>query len=192
MKRINRLLLVLPLTVVTFLYLQLRLAKNGCLGLIEFAYTIALLILIFITVVLAFVAIFYKRKDTKILAEPFALALTLITLAALFSGEYLGDILKGTIWLKAKTHNDISEKASEELILRSNGTFTVYLNEDDFACHATGSYKNNHDTLVFDKETVAQTNDKLTTHYLIKSNKLLPVVDTKLSQKQYGVFNIVK
>lgn len=191
MKLATRLLLTLPFVVVTFLYLRLNLADNGCWGLIELMYSVILWILLAITFVLALVATLRKRQSEGLKAERFSLTITFLTLIALVFGGLWGDNLKGSVWLEAKTEGYISQHSSLDLTLRKNKTFTVHLNEVDFSCFYTGSYQNSNDTLHFDEETIANTDLKMTTVYLLHDGKLLPLVDTTKDDNRYTKFDIV-
>jgi len=167
------------------------LADNGCWGLIELMYSVILWILLVITFILALVATLRKRQSERLRAERFSLTITLFTLTALVVGGFWGDNLKGSVWLEAKTQGYISQHSSLDLTLRKNRTFTVHLNETDFSCYYTGDYQKINDTLYFDKETIAKTDLKMTTLYLLHDRKLLPLIDTAKDNNQYTTFNII-
>ena len=191
MKLVTRLLLTLPFVVVTFLYLRLILADNGCWGLIELMYSVVLWILLTITFVLALIATLRKRQSEQIKAERFSLTITLLTLTALVIGGLWGNNLKGSVWLEAKTEGYISQYSSLDLTLRKNRTFTIHLNETDFSCFYTGNYQTSNDTLHFDEEIIAKTDLKMTTFYLLRDKTMLPLVDTTKDNNQYTKFDII-
>lgn len=190
MKLTARLLLTFPFVLVTSLYLRLQLSDNGCCGLIELIYTIALLIFLALTFAISIVATLRKRQSQTLKAEPYSLTTTLVTLLALLIGGLWGDNLKGAKWIEAKSQNYNGQPSAQELTLRKNGTFTVYLREDDFTCYYSGDYRKVSDTVTFDNETISKTDFKLTTQYLLKDDVLYPLTNSVGDGKQFSKFDI--
>jgi len=98
-KLIVRLLLTLPFVFVTFLYLREQLSDNGCRGLIELVYAVAIWIFLALTFIVSISATLRKRQSQKLKAEPYSL---IITLLALIIAGLWGDNLKGAKWIEAK------------------------------------------------------------------------------------------
>lgn len=191
MKLTTRLLLTLPFVLVTILYLRLQLSSNGCWGLIELVYNIVLWILLALTFVISIVVALGKRQSQKFKAEPYSLTITLITLLALLIGVLWGDTSKGAKWIVARSQNYNRHPSAQELKLRKNGTFTVYLRENDFTCYYSGDYWKVSDTLTFDNETISKTDFKLTSQYLIKDNVLYPLTSSEEKGKEFSKFDII-
>jgi hypothetical protein len=185
-----RLLLTLPFALATFLYLRLRLSENGCWGLIELVYSIALWIFLALTFAISIVATLRKRQSQTFKAEPYSLTVTLVTLLTLLVGGIWGDNLKGKKWIEARSQNYNGQPTAQELTLRKNGTFTVYLREDDFTCYYSGDYRKVSDTVTFDSETIGKTDFKLTTQYLLKENVLYPLTNSVGNGKKFSKFDI--
>ena len=190
MKLTARLLLTLPFALATFLYLRLRLSENGCWGLIELVYSIALWIFLALTFAISIVATLRKRQSQTFKAEPYSLTVTLVTLLTLLVGGIWGDNLKGKKWIEARSQNYNGQPTAQELTLRKNGTFTVYLREDDFTCYYSGDYRKVSDTVTFDSETIGKTDFKLTTQYLLKENVLYPLTNSVGNGKKFSKFDI--
>ncbi len=189
MKLTARLLLTLPFVFVTFLYLRLQLSDEGCWGLIDLIYCVALWIFLALTFSISVVATLRKRQSERLKAEPYSLTIILVTLLALIVGGLWGDNLQGATWMKARSQNYNSQPSAQDLTLRENRTFTVYLREDDFTCHYTGKYKKVGDTITFDRETILRTDFKMTTNYLLKDNALFPL-NNLTDKKPLKVFDI--
>jgi hypothetical protein len=119
------------------------------------------------------------------------LTITLVTLLALIIGELWGDIIKGEKWIEAKSQNYNVQPSAQDLTLRKNGTFTVYLREDDFTCYYTGNYFTSNGKIILDKETVNKTNAKMTTQYLQGNKVLIPLTGTGEDRTQYSGFDII-
>lgn len=184
------LLLALPFVLVTFLYLRLELSDNGCRGLMELLYTVALWIFLAITFTISIVATPRKRESDRLKVEPYTFTITLATLIALIVGGFWGEHIKGAIWIEARSQNYNAQPSAQDLRLRKNGTFTVYLREDDFTCYYTGDYKKSSDTIIFDNETIDKTNFKMTTQYLFKDKVLFPLTSDLNDEKQFSKFDI--
>jgi hypothetical protein len=176
LKLTTRLLLTLPFVVVSYLYLKLNLADDGCWGLIEGMYTIGLFILFAVTIPLAIMGTLRKRQLNKGKPEPITLSIGLVTLFTLIVGKAFGENLKGSTWIYALSDN--RNLHTQSLTLRTNGTFRVDLNEVDFSCYFSGNYQKHGDTILLDKGVIEQTNSLLTTKYLLKDTVLMPLNDT--------------
>ena len=186
----SRLLLTLPFVLVTLLYLRLQLSYNGCWGLIELIYTVVLWIFLALTFAISVVATLRKRQSQTLKAEPYSLTVTLVTILALLAGGLWGDNLKGAKLFEARSQKYNGQPSAQELTLRKNGIFTVYLREDDFTCFYSGDYRKVGDTLTFDSETIGKTDFKLTTQYLLKDNVLYPLPNSIGNEKQFSKFDI--
>lgn len=103
----------------------------------------------------------------------------------------MGDNLNGGKWIVARSQNYKRQPSAQELTLRKNGTFTVYLREADFTCYYSGNYVKTRDTLTFDNETIGKTDFKITTQYLIKDNILYPLTNNSDGGKQFSKFDII-
>jgi hypothetical protein len=185
-----RLLLTLPFVLVSFLYLRLQLSDNGCWGLIELVYTVTLWIFLALTFIISAIATLRKSQSQNLKAEPYALTITLITLLALIIGGLGGNSLKGAKWIQAKSQNYNAQPSAQDLTLRENGTFTVYLREDDFTCYYTGNYNKTYDTITFDKETIDKIGSKMTLQYLIRDKVLIPLTNQFNDKDEYLKFDI--
>ncbi len=192
MKLTARLLLTLPFVLVTILYLRLQLSSNGCWGLVELVYNIVLWILLALTFVISIVVTLGKRQSQTFKAEPYSFTITLITLIALLIGGLWGDTSKGAKWIEARSQNYNGHPSAQELTLRKNGTFTVYLREIDFTCYYSGDYWKVSDTLTFDNETISKTDFKLTSQYLLKDNVLYPLTSSEEKGKEFSKFDIIE
>lgn len=172
----------------TFLYLRLNLSDEGCWGLIEGMYTVLLFILFAVTIPFAFMAAYRKRQPHPKKPELFTLTITLVTLAVLIIGKIFGDDFKGSIWIYAEANKD--KLLNQYLTLRNNGTFKVDLGHVDFSCYFSGQYQTHSDTIILDKDVVAQTNFLLTTKYLLQDNLLMPISDKSVDSTKYSEFVI--
>lgn len=189
MKLVTRLLLTLPFIIVTFLYLKLNLADNGCWGLIEGMYTIVLFILFAVTIPLAFWATYRKRQTSNGKLEPLTLTITTLTLCVLIGGKIFGEDFKGRTWIYAETSRQIL--SSQNLTFRTNGTFKVVLNEADFSCYFSGQYRKLGDTILLDNDVIDQTNSLLTIKYLLSGNLLKPLNNKNQDSLKFSEFLIV-
>ena len=102
-----------------------------------------------------------------------------------------GDNLKGTKWIEAKSENYDAQPSAQILTLRKNGTFKVYLREDDFTCYYSGNYKKMGDTLCFEKSIIKQTSSKMTFQYLVKDKTLLPLTNETNEQNKSVKYDII-
>ena len=191
MKLTTRLLLTLPFIVLTLLYLRLNLSDNGCWGLIELIYSVGLWIFLAVTFIISTIATLRKKQSERLKAEPYSLTITLVTLFTLIVVGLWGDNLKGAKWVEAKSQNYNAQPSAQDLTLRKNGTFTVYLREDDFTCYYSGDYKKLGDTVSFEKSIIEQTNSKMTVQYLLKDKTLLPLTNDNDEQNKFARFDII-
>ena len=191
MKLIARILLTLPFILVTFLYLKLNLSDNGCSGLIELIYTVGFWVLLPITFIISVVATMRKRQSEKLKVEPYSFMITVATLLTLVIAMIYGGNLKGAKWIEAKSKNHGAHPSAQELTLRKNGTFIVYLREDDFSCYFNGNYKKFGDTINFENSIIERTNSKMTTQYLLKEKTLLPLKNQPSYQNTLVEFDII-
>ena len=157
----------------TFLYLKLNLADNGCWGLIEGMYTVILFILFAVTIPIAFGATLRKRQINNRKPEPIALTISILTLFVLIGGKFFGEDFKGRTWIYAETSRQ--NLSTQNLKLRTNGTFKLDLNEADFSCYFSGLYRQHGDTILLDKDIINQTHSLLTTQYLLTETLLKPI-----------------
>jgi len=160
------------------------LADNGCSGLMDLFFGGLFIVLFAISVWLAFRATFRKREINNRKPEPVTLTITLLTLTVLISGKIFGQDFKGSTWIYAEANTDKLE--TQALTLRKNGTFKVDLGHVDFSCYFSGHYQKLGDTIVLDRDVIAQTNALVTTKYLLQDTLLIPINDmnadsTKLS-----------
>ena len=188
MKLLTRLLLAVPFIVVTYFYLRFTLADSGCSGLLDLFFGIVFIILFAVSVWLAFRGAFRKREINKGTPEPITLTITLLTLTLLIVGKFFGQDFKGSTWIYAKANTDKLE--TQALTLRKNGTFKVDLGHVDFSCYFSGNYQKLGDTIVLDKDVIAQTNSQLTSNYLLQDTLLIPIKDTNTDSTEFSVFVI--
>ena len=172
----------------TFLYLRLNLADEGCRGMIEVIYTGFLFILFAVTIPLAFIATFRKRQSYTKKAEPISLTLILLTLTILIIGKIFGEDSKGKIWIYAEANKDKLER--QYLTLRNNGTFKLDLGYVDNSCYFSGQYQKSGDTIFLDEDVIAQTNSLLARKYLLQDTLLKPINDTKIDNPKSSEFVI--
>ena len=191
MKLTARILLTLPFLIATFLYFKLNLSDNGCSRLIELIYAIGLWIFLVISFLLSIVAIVLKSQSEKLKAEPYSLVIAIVTLLTLIVAIIWGDNLKGEKWIEAKSQNYNAQPSAQTLILRKNGTFKVYLREDDFTYYYSGSYKKFGDTVSFENSIIEQTNSKMTVQYLLKDKFLLPLKKETNEQNTPVRFDVI-
>jgi hypothetical protein len=114
----------------------------------------------------------------------------MLTLLVLFIGVMYGDSLKGSKWLYAENKNSEHFISTQNLTLRNNGTFKVYLIEADFSCYFSGLYQNHNDTIILDKEVIDKTNLALTTKYYLHDSLLIPLIDTTIERKGFDTLCI--
>lgn len=131
--------------------------------------------ILLLTGILAFTTAFRKRPADKSTPEPISLSVSLIALLFIIYNMTLRGHRTGDEWIHAenKNLNDIQE--SQDLTLRKNGTFTFCPNRD---CAFSGEYNKLGDTIIFDNETIDKVAPEMTTVYLLKSDKLIPLFDT--------------
>ena len=172
----------------TYFYLHFSLADSGCSGLMDLFFEGVFIILFAISIWLAYRATFRKRELNKRKPEPITLTITLVTLAILIIAKILGQDLKGSIWIYAKANADKLD--TQTLTLRENGTFKVDLSHVDFSCYFSGYYQRNGDTILFEKDVIAQTNSLLTTKYLLQDSLLIPIIQTNVDSTKFSKFVI--
>jgi hypothetical protein len=175
----------------TYLYVKLELSDNGCWGLIELVYTVVLWVSLAVTFIISTVSTLRKRQSDKLKAEPYTLAITLVTLVTLIVGGFWGDNLKGAKWIDARSQNYSAQPSAQDLTLRRNGTFTIYLREDDFTCYFSGNYKIKGDTLSFENAVIEKTNSKMTAQYLFKDKTLLPIANGIEHEEKFSKFDVI-
>jgi len=163
------------------------LADNGCSGLMDFFFGGVFIILFGVSLWLAFRATLRKRELSE-KPEPISLTIILATLAILIVGKMFGQDFKGNTWIYAEANADKLE--TQTLTLRKNGTFKVDLGHVDFSCYFSGHYQKLGDTIVLDKDVIAQTNFLLTTKYLLQDTLLVPLNDTNVDNTKFNDFVI--
>lgn len=112
----------------------------------------------------------------------------MLTLAVLIIGKIFGEDFKGSVWISAEANKD--KLSSQYLTLRNNETFKVDLGHVDFVCYFSGQYQKHGDTILLDKDVVAQTNSLLTTKYLLQDSLLIPINQTKVDSAKFSKFVI--
>jgi len=173
---------------VTYFYLRFSLADNGCSGLMDLFFGGVFIILFAVSIWLAIRATFRKRETIKRKPEPITLTITLVTLAILIVGKIFGQDLKGSVWIYAEANAGKLE--TQTLTLRKNGTFKVDLGHVDFSCYFSGHYQKLGDTIILDKDVIAQTNSLLTTKYLFQDTLLVPLNDPNNDSTKFSDFVI--
>ncbi|MFT3679929.1 MAG: hypothetical protein QM791_06630 [Ferruginibacter sp.] len=170
-----RLLLTIPFAAVTYGYYKISNPDEICNSLLSSIITIAIYCFLLLTGILAAIAIFRKRPTGKPTPEPISFSIALVTVLFIMYNLALRGHRNGEKWIYAENKNlsDVSE--SQGLTLRKNGNFTFYPNAD---CAFSGEYKKTGDTIIFDKEMIDRIMPEMTTVYLLKSNRLVPLFDT--------------
>jgi hypothetical protein len=172
----------------TYFYLRLCLADNGCSGLLDLFLGFGFIILFAISFWLAFKATFRKRDPNKSKPEPIILTITLLTIIVLIIGKTFGEDFKGKRWIHAETNSDELER--QFLTLRKNGTFRVVLGHVDWSCYFSGPYQVHGDTILLDKKVIDQTSSLLTTKYLLQDSLLIPINDMNTDSTKFREFII--
>ncbi|MFT3705550.1 MAG: hypothetical protein QM802_24485 [Agriterribacter sp.] len=176
MKLYKRLLLTIPFVVVTFGYYKLDNPDEICLGPIYAIIMIAVYGVLLLTGFLAAVATFRRRPtDDKPTPEPITLSISLVALLFIVYDLTLRGHRNGEKWIDAECKNLSDMAESQRLSLRKNGNFTFSPNLD---CAFSGEYKKIGDTIIFDKEMIEKIIPEMTTVYLLRSDKLIPLFDT--------------
>ena len=168
--------------------MRFSLAENGCSGLMDLFLGGVFIIVFAVSIWLALRGTFRKRGVNKRKPEPITLTIILVTFAILFIGEILGQDFKGSTWIYAQANANKLE--TQALTLRKNGTFKVDLGHVDFSCYFSGHYQKLGDTIILDKEVIAQTNSLLTTKYLFQDTLLVPLNDTNNAGTKFSDFVI--
>jgi hypothetical protein len=153
----------------------------------DFFFGGVFIILFGVSLWLAFRATLRKRELSE-KPEPISLTIILATLAILIVGKMFGQDFKGNTWIYAEANADKLE--TQTLTLRKNGTFKVDLGYVDFSCYFSGHYQKLGDTIVLDKDVIAQTNFLLTTKYLLQDTLLVPLNDTNVDNTKFNDFVI--
>lgn len=188
MKHSIRFLLTVPFILITFFYLRISLDDNGCSGLMDLLFGALFITLFAVSIWLAFRAIYPKLELNKRKPEPISLTITLVTLAILIAGKIFGQDIKGSTWIYAEANTDKLE--TQALTLRENGTFKVELGHADFSCYFSGHYQKYGDTVVLDKDIIAQTNSVLTVDYVVKDTLLIPIKGSDKDSTKFSEFII--
>ena len=188
MKHSTRLLLTVPFILVTFFYLRISLDDDGCSGLMDLFFGALFITLFAVSIWLTFRALYPKQELSKRIPEPISLTITLITLAILIVGKIFGQDFKGSTWIYAKANAEKLE--TQALTLRENGTFKVELGHADFSCYFSGHFQKHGDTVVLDKDVIAQTNSLLTVTYLMRDMLIIPIKGSDKDSSKFCVFVI--
>ena len=175
MKLYLRLLLTIPFVVVTYGYYKIANPDEICNGPLSAIIILVIYAFLLLTGILAAIAIFRKRQSDKPTPEPIAFSISLVTLLFIIYNLTFRGHTNGDKWIYAENKNLNDRLQSQDLTLRKNGNFTFSPNSD---CSFSGDYKKIGDTVIFDKKTIDKTNQEMTTVYLLKSNKLIPLFDT--------------
>ncbi len=178
MKLFARFLLTVPFVVVAFGYYNFADPDENCQGLADLIIDVVFYIFLLLTGILAFVGTLRKRQSEKLKAEPITFSITLFTVLFLLYNSTLRGHTNGDKWIYSQSKNSNDLYSSQTLTLRKNGNFTVDLNDVDFGCSLSGSYKKTGDTIFLDKKTIDRTDSRMTTIYLIKSTEIVPLFDT--------------
>jgi hypothetical protein len=180
LKLYSRLLLVVPLIVLTFGYCKLHNPDERCEGLANIMIDLFFYISLLVTIILSLVGTFRKTQLLKTKFEPITFLIIILTLLILVIFAFLPGHTKGEKWIYAENKNSTHTVSKQNLTLRKNGNFTVDLIEADFNCSISGSYLKKGDTILLDQVTIDRTypDSKMTSTYLMKSNELIPLFDT--------------
>lgn len=178
MKLYSRLLLVVPLIILTFGYCKLHNPDEQCEGLANIMIDLFFYISLLVTIILSLVGTFRKTQLLKTKFEPITFSITILTLLILAIFSFLPGHTSGERWIYAVNKDSLHSLSKQDLTLRKNGNFTVNLNEVDFGCSISGSYLKNRDTIILDQTAIERTNSQMTSMYLMESNELVPLLDT--------------
>jgi hypothetical protein len=175
MKFYKRLLSTIPFVVIAFGYYKFDNPDKKCNVPIY-----AIIILFFfgsllLTGILAGVATFQKRRFDKQTPEPITFSISLVTVLFIIYNLTFRGHTNGDKWIYAENKRLNNIFPSQDLTLRKNGNFTYSPDSD---CSISGEYKKRGDTIFLDKKTIDRVNGEITTIYLLKSNKLVPLFDT--------------
>jgi hypothetical protein len=177
MKLYKRLLMTTPFVAFAFAYYKFWNPDYSCQGMADIAINFIFYPLLIITVILALVGAVRKRQSANLKAEPITLSIILLTILFLIYNSTLRGHTNGDKWICAESKNS-SLLSTQDLTLRKNGNFTVDLNHADFGCSISGRYKKSGDTIVLEEAAINRTDEKMTTTYLVRSNQLIPLLDT--------------
>jgi hypothetical protein len=167
-----------PLIILTFGYCKLHNPDEQCEGLANVMIDLFFYIFLLVTIILALVGTFRKTRLLKTKFEPITFSITILTLLILVIFSFLTGHTNGEKWIYAENKNSIHSLSKQDLTLRKNGNFTINLIEADFSCSISGSYVKNRDTIILDQTAIERTNSQMTSMYLLKSNELVPLLDT--------------
>jgi len=171
----KRLLLTLPFVIVTAGYYKIDNPDEMCNSPLSAIIFLAIYCILFLTGILAFTATFRKRPRDKPTPEPISLSISSIAMLLIIYNLTLRGHRKGDEWIHAKNKNLTDVQESQDLTLRKNGNFTFCPN---FDCAFSSKYERVGDTIIFDKEMIDKVAPEMTTAYLLKADKLIPLFDT--------------
>lgn len=174
MKLYKRLLLTIPFVVIAFGYYKIENPDAICNGPISAVIMLVFWGFLLLTGILAAIATFKKKQFDKPTPEPITLTISLITLLFIIYSMAFRGHTNGDKWIEAENKNLNDWQESKWLTLRKNGNFTFSPNAD---CRFSGEFKKIGDTIILDKNII-DTN-KISSVYLLKANKLVPLFDTK-------------
>ena len=173
-----RLLLTVPLIILTFCYCKLYNPDEQCGGLANVMIDLFFYIFLLVTIIFALIGAFRKTQLLKTKFEPITLSILILTLLILVTCSFLTGHTNGEKWIYAANKKSIHTLSKQSLTLRKNGNFTVNLDEVDFSCSISGSYIKDRDTILLNQAAIDKTNAQMTSIYLLKSNELIPLLDT--------------
>ena len=169
----------MPFVFIAYGYYKTFNPDEKCIGgVIDVLILLVFYGLLFLFGMLALVGIFWKRQGEKLFFEPISFTLALATVFLLgyhltFRGHTIGDE-----WIVAQNRDTPGSLSTQTIALRRNGNFTVTLYNADLDCSFSGKYKHSGDTIFLDNKTIGKTDESLTTVYLIRPGKLIPLFDT--------------
>ena len=175
MKLYLRLLSTLPFAIVTYGYYRIVNPDEICNSPLSAIIYLVIYCFLLLTGSFAVIAAFRKRQSDKPTPEPISFSISLILLLFIIYSLTLRGHRNGEKWIHAENKNLTHALESQGLTLRKNGNFTFYPNSD---CAFSGEYKKIGDTIVFDKEMIGKIIPEMTTIYLLKSSKIIPLFDT--------------
>lgn len=175
MKGYVRVLLTIPFVVVTYGYYKVVNPDEYCNGPLSAMIILAIYSFLLLTGVLAGVATFRKRQYDKQTPEPISLFILVIALLFILYNLTLRGHRNGEVWIHAENKNLQAGLEPQGLTLRKNGNFTFNPNSD---CAFSGEYKKIGDTIIINKESTSKGIPEIAPTYIVKSSKLIPLVDT--------------
>lgn len=178
MKFYLRFLLTVPLIALTFSYCKLHNPDEQCEGLANLIINLFFYLFVLIALILALAGTFRKTQLLKTKFEPIILTIVIFTLLTAITFFSFKGHTNGEKWIYGENKKSSGSLSSQNLTLKSNGNFTINLNEADFSCSISGSYLKKGDTILLDQAATAKTNSQITSIYLLKKNDLKPLIDT--------------